>query len=122
MVESTLNVFALSIFLKFSKNLTFTFFISKETFPNEFTSGDGKPPHKEFGHFYGSAYATSPTGLRTPEMSRRNDGLLIAKIDLNLCRQTKDHWGFRLTQRLDLYGKTLAEAAKPDYEPQIIKG
>ena len=25
----------------------------QETFPNEFTSGDGKPAHKDFGHFYG---------------------------------------------------------------------
>jgi len=96
--------------------------VGSETFPNEYTSGDGKPAHTTFGHFYGSAYVTAPSGLRTPDMSRRNDGLLITKIDLNLCRQVKDNWGFRLTQRLDLYGKSIAEAAKNDYEPQIIKG
>ena len=26
----------------------------QESFPNEFTSGDAKPAHKDFGHFYGS--------------------------------------------------------------------
>ena len=25
----------------------------QETFPNEFSSGDGKAAHKDFGHFYG---------------------------------------------------------------------
>ena len=27
--------------------------VGTEIFPNEFTSGDGKPAHKNFGHFYG---------------------------------------------------------------------
>jgi len=30
-----------------------------ETFPNEFTSGDKKPAHKDFGRFYGSSYIGS---------------------------------------------------------------
>ncbi len=38
----------------------------KELFPNEFTSGDGKPAHKDFGHFYGSSYVSAPDGSRTP--------------------------------------------------------
>ncbi len=28
--------------------------VGTETFPNDFTSGDGKPAHKNFGHFYGN--------------------------------------------------------------------
>jgi len=28
--------------------------VGTETFPNEFTSGDGKAAHKSFGHFYGN--------------------------------------------------------------------
>jgi beta-ureidopropionase len=28
--------------------------VGTEIFPNEFTSGDGKPAHKNFGHFYGN--------------------------------------------------------------------
>lgn len=94
--------------------------VGVEKFSNEFTSGDGKPAHKEFGHFYGSSYVTAPDGSRTPGLSRVNDGLLIAELDLNLCRQIKDKWGFRMTQRLDLYADSLIKAVQPDYEPQII--
>lgn len=94
--------------------------VGSEKFPNEFTSGDGKPAHKEFGHFYGSSYVTAPDGTRTPGLSRVKDGLLIAQIDLNLCRQIKDKWGFTMTQRLDMYAKSLSEAVKPEYEPQLI--
>ena len=54
------------------------------------------PAHKDFGHFYGSSYATAPNGSRTPGLSRVNDGLLITELDLNFCRQVKDHWGIRV--------------------------
>ncbi|KAL0821087.1 hypothetical protein ABMA28_005717 [Loxostege sticticalis] len=94
--------------------------VGTETFPNEFTSGDGNPAHKEFGHFYGSSYITAPDGTRTPGLSRVKDGLLIAQIDLNLCRQIKDKWAFTMTQRLDLYAESLNKAIKHDYEPQVI--
>ncbi|KAJ0175146.1 hypothetical protein K1T71_009287 [Dendrolimus kikuchii] len=94
--------------------------VGTESFPNEFTSGDGNPAHKDFGHFYGSSYVTAPDGTRTPELSRVKDGLLIAQIDLNLCRQVKDKWGFTMTQRLDLYAESLNKAVKLDYKPQII--
>ncbi|KAF8568833.1 hypothetical protein P879_08769, partial [Paragonimus westermani] len=40
--------------------------VGTEIFPHEFTSGDGKPAHKEFGHFFGSSYITAPDGVRTP--------------------------------------------------------
>ncbi|XP_003248687.2 beta-ureidopropionase [Acyrthosiphon pisum] len=40
--------------------------VGTEIFPSEFTSGDGKPAHKNFGHFYGSSYITAPDGSRTP--------------------------------------------------------
>lgn len=40
--------------------------IGTEVFPNEFSSGDGKPAHKDFGHFYGSSYVAAPDGSRTP--------------------------------------------------------
>lgn len=48
-------------------------------------------------------------------------GLLIAEMDLNLCRQAKDHWGFRLTQRLPLYAESLTNATKLDFQPQLIR-
>ncbi|XP_058451009.1 beta-ureidopropionase [Malaya genurostris] len=95
--------------------------VGTEVFPNEFTSGNGLPSHKDFGPFYGSSYIAAPDGTRTPALSRDKDGLLIAEMDLNLCRQVKDFWGFQMTQRLPLYADSLAEAIKPDYKPQIIK-
>ncbi|CAF1020859.1 unnamed protein product [Didymodactylos carnosus] len=84
--------------------------VGTETFPNEFTSGDGR-----------SSYVASPDGSRTPGLSRIRDGLLVVECDLNLCRQVKDKWGFRMTQRLDLYADSLTKAIKPDYQPDIIK-
>lgn len=91
--------------------------VGTEVFPNEFTSGDGKPAHKDFGHFYGSSYIAGPDGSRTPGLSRLKDGLLVAEMDLNLCRQMKDKWGFRMTQRLDMYSDSFYWASKPDYVP-----
>ena len=104
----------------------------------EFSSGDGKPAHKDFGHFYGSSYVAAPDGSRTPGLSRTRDGLLVTKVDLNLCRQIKDKWClrvsgvrgqrsnlvisvyFQMTQRLDLYAESLAKAIDHDYKPDII--
>lgn len=95
--------------------------VGTEVFPNEFTSADGKPGHRDFGHFYGSSYVAAPDGSRTPGLSRVNDGLLVAELDLNLCRQVKDKWGFRMTQRLDLYRDSLIRAVQPDFKPQVVK-
>ncbi|XP_068154645.1 beta-ureidopropionase [Drosophila tropicalis] len=92
-----------------------------EQFPNEYTSGDGQKAHKDFGPFYGSTYVAAPDGSRTPSLSRSRDGLLITEMDLNLCRQVKDFWGFRMTQRLPLYAESLQKACEPDFKPQIIK-
>ncbi|KAK7319490.1 hypothetical protein RJT34_04211 [Clitoria ternatea] len=94
--------------------------VGTETFPNPFTSGDGKPAHADFGHFYGSSYVSAPDASCTPSLSRHRDGLLITDMDLNLCRQVKDKWGFRMTSRYELYAETLAHYVKPDFEPQVI--
>lgn len=53
--------------------------VGTETFPSEFTSGDGKPAHKSFGHFYGSSYITAPDGSRTPV---RNSNKCIIHVSL----------------------------------------
>ncbi|KAI6184242.1 Upb-1 [Aphelenchoides bicaudatus] len=95
--------------------------VGTEIFPNEFTSANGKPAHKDFGHFYGQSYVAGPDGSRTPSLSRVREGVLIAELDLNLCRQTKDSWGFRMTQRLPLYAKSFTAAADPNYKPQIVR-
>ncbi|XP_058801064.1 beta-ureidopropionase-like [Phymastichus coffea] len=95
--------------------------VGTEIFPDAFTSGDHKPAHNDFGHFYGSSYIAAPDGTRTPGLSRNTDGILIAEIDLNLCRQIKDFWGFRMTSRLEMYAKELNDVVKPDFKPQIVK-
>jgi len=95
--------------------------VGTESFPHEFTSGDGKPAHRDFGHFYGSSYVAAPDGSRTPSLSRIEDGLLITELDLNLCRQVADHWGFKMTQRLDMYAREIDDYLKTDYKPPVIR-
>ncbi|EEC14098.1 beta-ureidopropionase, putative [Ixodes scapularis] len=81
--------------------------VGTEVFPNEFTSGNKKGAHKDFGHFYGSSYVAAPDGSRTPGLSRTQDGLLVTELDFNLCRQVRDSWGFRMTQRTEIYADAL---------------
>lgn len=59
--------------------------IGTEHYVNAFTSGDGKEPKNDFGHFYGSSYVSAPNGSRTPGLSRVRDGVLVTEIDLNMC-------------------------------------
>lgn len=94
--------------------------VGTEVFPNEFTSGDGKPAHKDFGHFYGSSFVAAPDASCSPSLSRCRDGLLVAKLDLNLCQQLKDKWGFRMTSRIDMYADFFREYVQHDFKPQVI--
>ncbi|MCD7467478.1 Beta-ureidopropionase [Datura stramonium] len=94
--------------------------VGTEVFPNPFTSGDGKPQHADFGHFYGSSHFSAPDASCTPSLSRHKDGLLISDMDLNLCRQLKDKWGFRMTARYEVYADLLARYVRQDFEPQVI--
>lgn len=94
--------------------------IGTESFPNEFTSGDGKEAHHDFGHFYGSSYVTAPDGGRTPGLSRIRDGVLVSEIDLNHCRQVRDKWGFQMTQRLPEYAEELRHASSAGFHPQVV--
>lgn len=54
------------------KLTVFDLLTAQEVFPNEFTSGDGKPAHRDFGHFYGSSYVAAPDGRRTPVCPQRS--------------------------------------------------
>ncbi|XAR72408.1 Beta-ureidopropionase [Bertholletia excelsa] len=94
--------------------------VGTEVFPNPFTSGDGKPQHADFGHFYGSSHFSAPDASCTPSLSRYRDGLMISDMDLNLCRQLKDKWGFRMTARYEMYSDLLNRYIKSDFEPQVI--
>ncbi|KAF2320562.1 hypothetical protein GH714_028293 [Hevea brasiliensis] len=65
---------------------------------------------------YGSSHFSAPDASCRPSLSRYKDGLLISEMDLNLCRQLKDKWGFRMTARYKLYADVLAHYLKPDFE------
>lgn len=91
-----------------------------ESFPNEFTSGDGRPAHRTFGPFYGSSYVAAPDASRTPSLARNIDGLLVADLDLNLCRQVRDQWSFQMTARYEMYAQELAEYCRPGFKPQVV--
>ncbi|XP_046726666.1 beta-ureidopropionase isoform X2 [Silurus meridionalis] len=95
--------------------------VGMEYFKNEFTSGDGKKAHHEFGHFYGSSYVAAPDGSRSPGLSRTKDGLLVAELDLNLNRQIADKWNFKMTGRYELYAEELTEAVQHAFKPNIVK-
>jgi beta-ureidopropionase len=95
--------------------------VGVETFPNEFTSADGKKAHKDMGYFYGSSYLAAPDGTRTPALPRNKDGILITEVDLNMCRQERDIHTFRMCQRLPLYAEGLTRATKLDFKPQIVR-
>nr|XP_044988856.1 beta-ureidopropionase isoform X2 [Jaculus jaculus] len=95
--------------------------VGQELFPNEFTSGDGKKAHRDFGYFYGSSYVAAPDGSRTPGLSRNQDGLLVAELDLNLCQQMSDIWSFKMTGRYEMYAQELAEAVRPNYTPTVVR-
>uniref|UniRef100_A0A2I2YUF2 Beta-ureidopropionase n=1 Tax=Gorilla gorilla gorilla TaxID=9595 RepID=A0A2I2YUF2_GORGO len=75
----------------------------------------------DFGYFYGSSYVAAPDSSRTPGLSRSRDGLLVAKLDLNLCQQVNDVWNFKMTGRYEMYARELAEAVKSNYSPTIVK-
>ena len=53
--------------------------------PSDSTSNSAQ----DFGHFYGSSYVAAPDASRTPGLSRCRDGLMVADLDLNLCRQVQ---------------------------------
>jgi len=96
--------------------------VGTEVFKNEFTSGDGKQAHKDFGHFYGSSYIAAPDSSRTPPLSRTRDGLIVAECDLNLIRQVKDKWVFQMTSRLELYAESLTKVVSDEsWKPPIVE-
>ena len=73
------------------------------------------------GIFDESCYVAAPDASRTPSLARHRDGLLVAELDLNLCRQVKDKWAFNMTARHALYADLLARYVRPDFEPQVVR-
>lgn len=94
--------------------------VGTEWYKNGFTSGDGGEMKNEFGMFYGSSYVAAPDASRTPGLSRTRDGLLVTEVDLNLCDQVKDKWGFSMTNRLDLYAQEFTKSLQDGFKPERI--
>lgn len=67
-----------------------------------------------------SSYFAAPDASRTPSLSRCRDGVMVAEMDLNLCRQVKDKWGFQMTGRHEIYAELLKKYCKHDFNPQVI--
>jgi beta-ureidopropionase len=95
--------------------------VGTEHFPSAFTSGDGKPAHRDFGHFYGSSYLAGPDNTRTPSLSRVRDGVLVAEVDLNRCRQVRDSWGLQMTARIPMYAQALTDYCSPSFTRQLVE-
>ncbi|KAL0230450.1 hypothetical protein PCE1_004010 [Barthelona sp. PCE] len=93
--------------------------IGTEHYESEFTSGNGKPAHKDFGHFYGSSFVTAPNSHRTPSLSRDKDGILIVDCDLNIIKQVRDVWNFQMAHRREDYAELLAASVDPEFQPNI---
>uniref|UniRef100_A0A0G4GYZ1 Beta-ureidopropionase n=1 Tax=Chromera velia CCMP2878 TaxID=1169474 RepID=A0A0G4GYZ1_9ALVE len=95
--------------------------VGTETFPNEFTSADGKAAHKDFGHFYGSSYVAGPDASRSSSLTRLRDGVLAVDVDLNQIRQVREKWMFQMTARYEMYEDLLKAYNSEGFEPQIVR-
>lgn len=97
--------------------------VGTETYPREFTTGDGKDAGKAFGHFYGSSFVAGPDGSRTPSLSRVKDGLIVTEVDLNLMGQYRDNWTFNMSTMITLskYNRFWTSYEAPGFQPQIVK-
>lgn len=95
--------------------------VGTETFEHAFTSGDGRPAHTTFGHFYGSSFASAPDGSRTEGLGRTRDGVSVVQADLRLIQQVRDKWTFNMTARHRDYAQLLTSYCKDDFKPQIVR-
>jgi beta-ureidopropionase len=58
----------------------------------------------EFGEFYGSSYFVSPKGEILVKGSRDKDEIVVADLDLEDIRKTRDGWQFFRDRRPEMYG------------------
>lgn len=57
-----------------------------------------------FGEFYGQSYFVNPRGKIIAEASRNKDELLVADLDMDLIKETRDLWQFYRDRRPETYG------------------
>jgi len=64
--------------------------------------------------FYGSSFIAAPGGDKLSELSRDEEGMVIATVDLDAIRRERASWGFFRDRRPDLYGPLLtADGSQP---------
>jgi len=64
----------------------------------------GKEGPWDIGEFYGQSYFVNPRGQIISEASRDKDELLIADLDMDLIKETRDLWQFYRDRRPETYG------------------
>lgn len=57
--------------------------------------------------FYGSSFVADGRGDKLVELGREEEGVGVARIDLEAARRTRNGWGFFRDRRPDLYGTVL---------------
>lgn len=57
-----------------------------------------------FGEFYGQSYFVNPRGQIIAEASRDKDELLVADLDMDMIKETRDLWQFYRDRRPETYG------------------
>ena len=57
-----------------------------------------------FGEFYGQSYFVNPRGQIIAQASRDKDELLVADLDMDLIKETRDLWQFYRDRRPETYG------------------
>ena len=55
--------------------------------------------------FYGSSFVANQRGEMLAELSREEEGVAVATIDLAQVRRDRASWGFFRDRRPDLYGR-----------------
>lgn len=60
------------------------------------------------GEFYGQSYFVNPRGQIIAEASRDKDELLVADLDMDMIKETRDLWQFYRDRRPETYGAITA--------------
>lgn len=60
------------------------------------------------GEFYGQSYFVNPRGKIIAEASRDKDELLVADLDMDMIKETRDLWQFYRDRRPETYGAITA--------------
>jgi N-carbamoylputrescine amidase len=63
--------------------------------------------------FYGSSFIADPRGDKVEELGRADEGVLVARFDLDALAKTRAAWGFFRDRRPELYGVLTTADGRP---------